>query len=435
MNKDNSKKVFKFIKIYFRYIYIPILILIALNFVIKARYIHLRENVEIGIIKYIETDKNNEDDSNILAIYDKEIKNENEYKKYLDSKEKVYINKGIEKTDFNKDDIYYSEYIKSFIVLSSLIFLIYTICIIYFYIENKKILKHLADISEILEAYPDKTKLENIIQYSEGEIYKGKSDINKLVQKYVKTLSEEESSRISIEDFISDISHQIRIPISNISVQIYSIKNELNKNLEIELNKSKEDQNDNNIKLINSYIKKTKSIEEDIKKISFLIEELLKMARLDAKSIQFKKGKIYFNDFIKKIIEKFRYTLELGNIEVVLEENEDAYFMGDYNWCMEAVSNILKNAIEISKENKKIYIFFKDLGLYSRIYIKDEGEGLTKEEIKNIFKRFYKGKNSKETSIGIGLNISKKIMEAQDGYINIKSKKGLGSEFILGFLK
>lgn len=429
IKEDNKKyvNILEFIKTYFRYVYILILIMLLSSFAIRSRYIKLRENIETGIVRVLKEEKSlDEEIFNILEYYD-EDKEKN--KKYIKDKDEIYIKKGIDKKGFNKGDIYYNEYIKSLVSINILNLLIYTIYIIYFYITKKKTLKHMEDISEILKAYPDKTKLEKIIQYNEGEVYKNKSDINKLVQKYIKTISEEENSRISIEEFISDISHQIRIPISNISIQIYSIKNELTKALEKNIYKNED------IEEIDAYIRKVKNIEEDINKISFLIEELLKMARLDSKSVVFKKEKIYFNDFMKNIIDKFEYMAELGNIEIVLEEDDEAYFKADYNWSMEAVSNILKNAIENTKENKKIHICFKDMGIYSRICIKDEGEGLTKEEIKNIFKRFYKGKNSKETSIGIGLNISKKILEAQGGYISINSKKDVGSEFILNFLK
>ena len=99
------------------------------------------------------------------------------------------------------------------------------------------------------------------------------------------------------------------------------------------------------------------------------------------------------------------------------------------------MGNIIKNCIEHTKEGGTLDITYEENPIYSEIIIKDNGEGIDKDDIQNIFKRFYKGKNSKSDSVGIGLAMAKSIIESQNGDIYVKSKKNRGSEFHITFHK
>ena len=109
--------------------------------------------------------------------------------------------------------------------------------------------------------------------------------------------------------------------------------------------------------------------------------------------------------------------------------------IGDYNWQLEAITNILKNCIEHTPENKNIYIDFSENNFYTKIIIRDEGIGIDKQDVKHIFERFYKGKNSSENSFGIGLALSKSILERQGATINCYSKKDKGTTFKIRWMK
>ena len=108
---------------------------------------------------------------------------------------------------------------------------------------------------------------------------------------------------------------------------------------------------------------------------------------------------------------------------------ENIILKADYNWLLEAFTNIIKNAIEHSNENSKIYIEAENNSLFVKVKVRDEGEGIEKEDIKHIFERFYKAKKSSETSIGIGLSLAKTIIEKENGYIKVNSEIGKGTEF------
>ena len=102
---------------------------------------------------------------------------------------------------------------------------------------------------------------------------------------------------------------------------------------------------------------------------------------------------------------------------------------------MEALSNIIKNAIEYSKRGNKIEIKAIENVLYTKIIIKDYGVGMNEKELKNVFKRFYKGENSNNDSIGIGLNLAKNIIEKDGGFIKADSKKNKGTTFEIRYFK
>ena len=114
-----------------------------------------------------------------------------------------------------------------------------------------------------------------------------------------------------------------------------------------------------------------------------------------------------------------------GNVKIV----------GDYNWEKEAITNIIKNCIEHTENNKKIYINYEENNFYTKVKIQDEGKGIGKDEIKHIFDRFFKGSNSSENSIGIGLAISKSIIEKDNGYIICTSEINKGTTFEIKYMK
>ena len=114
---------------------------------------------------------------------------------------------------------------------------------------------------------------------------------------------------------------------------------------------------------------------------------------------------------------------------------DGAVFFGDYNWQLEALTNIVKNSIEHSRENSKIYIIAESNNFFLKIIVKDEGNGILKEDIKHIFDRFYKSKNSSEDSIGIGLSLAKSIIEKDNGYIEVTSKLEKGTEFEIKYMR
>jgi len=169
--------------------------------------------------------------------------------------------------------------------------------------------------------------------------------------------------------------------------------------------------------------------------VNSLILILLKLAKFDSNTIVFKRQNNDLLTIINEASMNVSALADLKNIEININSNDNINIYCDYKWEVEALTNIIKNCIEYSLENSKIDIFINDNNLYTKLTIKDYGKGMDKEEIKNIFKRFYKGNNSFNDSIGIGLSLAKNIIEKDNCLISVKSKKNNGTEFNIKYFK
>ncbi|NLL44636.1 MAG: HAMP domain-containing histidine kinase, partial [Mollicutes bacterium] len=149
----------------------------------------------------------------------------------------------------------------------------------------------------------------------------------------------------------------------------------------------------------------------------------------------FKKEKVFVDKLIKDALEPLLIPIELKEQKVNIEGDSNFEIEVDYHWTLEAIVNILKNAHEHTPDNGEITIKYDTNPIFTRIMISDTGEGISKQEIKHIFERFYKGKNSSKDSVGIGLNMSKKIIDMQNGDIFVSSKQNKGTTFEIKFYK
>ena len=175
-------------------------------------------------------------------------------------------------------------------------------------------------------------------------------------------------------------------------------------------------------------------ISRQIEWINWLIISLLKLSKLDSGTVEFTTKEIDVGNLINDVIKKLSIPIEIKNQNIIVNDNA-AKFTGDYNWQLEAITNIVKNAIEHTPENKNIYINYEENNIYTKITIRDEGNGIDSNDIKHIFERFYKCKNSSENSVGIGLALSKAIIEKDNGYITCFSKVNEGTVFEIKYMK
>lgn len=242
-----------------------------------------------------------------------------------------------------------------------------------------------------------------------NEIYKTAVYLNEQASK-----SQEEKEKLKV--FLSDISHQLKTPLTSINLMIDNILD--NNNLSLEEKR-----------------KILFQIKHKIKHINSLILILLKLAKFDSNTIVFKRQNNDLLTIINEASMNVSALADLKNIEININSNDNINIYCDYKWEVEALTNIIKNCIEYSLKNSKIDIFINDNNLYTKLTIKDYGKGMDKEEIKNIFKRFYKGNNSFNDSIGIGLSLAKNIIEKDNGLISVKSKKNNGTEFNIKYFK
>ena len=276
--------------------------------------------------------------------------------------------------------------------------------------------KKINEITKYINNIRNKKYVLNIDENSEDELSNLKNELYKI------TIMLKEESEISKKDkenlkvSVQDISHQLKTPLTSITIMLDSLQDTPNMD------------EDTRQKFIFE-------ISKQIEWINWLVISILKLSKLDANVIEFKKEKIYLKAFFDEIKSNLEIPIDIKNQNIIIEGNENDSFLGDYKWQQEAITNIVKNCIEHNIDGGNIKIHYAENNLFTKISIKDEGEGIEKEELRHIFERFYKGKNSSENSVGIGLSLAKNIIEKDNGLIVCNSELGSGTEFVIKYMK
>ena len=286
------------------------------------------------------------------------------------------------------------------------------IYLIYVITQEKKI----AEINEYIKQINNKNYILKIEENDNGELSKLRNELYKTTVLLKETAEISEKEKENLSTAIADISHQLKTPLTSIRIMLDNIQ----------------DNPDMEKAVRDDFLA---DISKQIDWISSLVVSLLKIAKFDAGTIKMENNEINAKNLIDNIVSNLAILIELKNIEIITNVDEKATFIADYKWQQEALTNILKNAIEHSKQNSKIYITVENTSLFLKIIIKDEGSGIDKEDLKHIFQRFYKTKNSSENSIGIGLPLAKAIIEQSNGYIKVESKYGEGTSFEVKYIK
>ena len=255
-----------------------------------------------------------------------------------------------------------------------------------------------------------------IEENTEGELSKLRNELYKTTILLKEAAINSEKEKNNLSNSIADISHQLKTPITSIRIMLDNI--EENPNMD---DSTREE-----------FIEE---ISKQVNWISSLVISLLKLAKFDAGAIVMRDEKINLNKLIDNVLDNIAILIDVKNINVKKKIDSDIYINADYNWQLEALTNIIKNAIEHSKQGSTIYINVENNLVFTRLRIKDDGEGINKKDIKHIFERFYKGEGSAESSIGIGLSLAKTIIEKENGTIKVQSEKGRGTEFIIEYFK
>ena len=277
--------------------------------------------------------------------------------------------------------------------------------------NNIKKLGERAD--EMVEGNFNSTEL----KFEEGDFYVFYNKFIHMGERLENALKDLKDEKINLKDIINDISHQLKTPLSALIAYNDILKN--HENMDIET-KSK-------------FIEMTS---EQLDRMDWLITTLLKYARIESNAVSYNKEMIPISESIRYAIEPLKVSANNKKQRIELDFNSEGYYFHDKKWIAESLSNIIKNAIEHTDINGKIKIILEETPIFISITISDNGEGIEKSELKNIFKRFYKGKNSiNPKSIGIGLSLSKKIIEAHGGSITAESELGKGTIFNIILLK
>lgn len=386
---------------------ISILISISLGFISFNLYKNYIMKNNAKIIANLSKNNNLSEKELIDSI----LNNNEDYKKGFEILEKYNIN--IDTLNLINDTNNLRNNIILICIISNLIAII---IITILYLNNlRKFYKKIDMINLYINDVLNDNYTLNIREYEEGTFSSLKNDVYKITNKLKKQSENLMNDKKYLEQTLSDISHQLRTPLTSMNM----INNFLyDDNLDKEI--KKEFLNKNSIQL---------------DRIEWLVTSLLKLSRLESGTIKLKKEKINVNKLINSAIEPLKIPMELKNQTLLIDVNKKIYITADYNWTVESIVNVIKNAHEHTNENGIIKIKACDNPLYVLITIEDNGEGINPKDINHIFERFYKSSSNNKESIGIGLNMSKNIIDRQNGEISVKSEFGKYTKFYIKFYK
>lgn len=283
---------------------------------------------------------------------------------------------------------------------------------IYYHSRNKKI----QEIIKYIEAINNKNYDLKIAENTEEDLSNFRNELYKIAVMLKEQASQSINDKKALQTSLEDISHQLKTPLTSISIMLDNIRE--NPNM------------DEHTRQEFIY-----EISRQINWINWLVISLLKLSKLDSNTAVFVQKEIKVEDLINNVVKNLAIPIDIKQQNVIVNGSSDVMFVGDYNWQLEALTNIVKNCIEHTVENKNIYINWEENNFYTKIVIKDEGVGIDKKDVKHIFERFYKGKNSSENSVGIGLALAKSIIEKDNGYIICTSELGRGTTFEIKYMK
>ena len=265
-----------------------------------------------------------------------------------------------------------------------------------------------------LQAYLDGDHNARIECDEEGELYRLFHTVNSMVAVLNAHADNELREKEFLKNTISDISHQLKTPLA--ALNIY---NGLLQDGDMEL----------------SAVKEFADLsEQELDRIEILVQNLLKITKLDAGAIVLEKTTENVADMMRDIELHFAYRARQEKKEILLSGSDHLSLFCDRDWLNEAIDNIVKNAFDHTESGATIRVAWKELPSGVQIVITDNGCGIHPEDIHHIFKRFYRSRFSKDTQgIGLGLPLAKAIIEAHGGLIEVESELGIGTSFIMNF--
>lgn len=292
------------------------------------------------------------------------------------------------------------------VVLSMLLMLI-------FCIGTYKRYRRIASLADAINQVLHGDNSIDFDNYSEGELSILHSEIYKMTVRLREQQQKLISDKEYLADSLADISHQIRTPLTSINLLVERLSaSGLTDECRHQL---------------------TNELYGLLDRIDWLITTLLKISKLDAGTVQFNKETVSMETLINKSCAPLLIPIELRGQELIIRA--EGNFYGDSAWTSEAVGNIVKNCMEHTPDGGKIEIEAAENVLYSEIVIKDNGTGISPEDLPHIFERFYKGKDSDGKSFGIGLALSRMIIAGQKGTVKAENRKNTGAMFTLRFYK
>lgn len=315
-------------------------------------------------------------------------------------------------TKISQDTLFREHYNKIMVVNLSVLGLIALVIGLIFILAMGLFIKRLEKLSLVAEyiaedILPDNNISEGIISRINDKLY----DVSKALKVKLHKLDAEKENLTSL---VTDISHQLKTPLA--SIRLYN-------SLLSEEDLLTEDKSD--------FLKRS---EADINKLEWLVGSLVKVSRLEVGMVEVKLEKQNVKETLVDAVNGIYAKALKKNMEIDMVNIVDCYAYYDPKWTKEAIFNVLENAVKYTHTNGMIKVAMVELTSYIRIDIEDNGISIPKEEFNNIFKRFYRGKQEEVKNIegsGVGLYLTRKILEEQGACITVESTLGKGTRFSL----
>ncbi len=294
------------------------------------------------------------------------------------------------------------------------VLMILYVCLLSYF---SRILSEVENVSQTMENVIDNNVQLVSEEYREGSVGMLYTRLCQMVGVLQESRNKELKEKIFLRDIISDISHQLKTPLASLNVFVDLLMDDRVTEPEKQKQILSEASN-------------------QLSRMEWMVLTMLKLARIEADAIQFEKKKGELLPILRQAGDSVRYLFADRKQELFIECKETATICCDGEWLTEALINLLKNASNYSEEGKRVWLTVEDTSAFCRIYVKDEGMGIDEAELPNIFKRFYRvHQEVNPNSVGIGLSLSKSIVEGMGGSLKVRSEPGNYTWFILTFVK
>lgn len=300
-----------------------------------------------------------------------------------------------------------------YVAIAAVLMTLIIFAVLYWYFRDQS--KTMNDAIAQIREYIAGNRNARIECDDEGDLYKLFHEVNSLVTILNAHAENEGRAKTFMKDTISDISHQLKTPLAALNIYNGLMQQEVNNSPELK--------------------EFTSLSEQELDRIENLVQNLLKITKLDAGTITLEKQPQNVADMMGYIERHFAYQPQQQEKTLILSGNEEVTLVCDQTWLIEAISNIVKNAFDHTKAGATIRLTWRSFASMVQITVSDNGSGIHPEDLPHIFKRFYRSRFSKDTQgIGLGLPLAKAIIEDHNGTIEVNSTLGVGTTFTINFL-
>lgn len=302
------------------------------------------------------------------------------------------------------------------LILAMLVVIVSILILTAFFLYFRRQQNDIEKANDSINSFMNGNTVIQINGYEEGSLSKLFASVNEMATSLNAHIEREKYTKEFLKETISDISHQLKTPLTALRMYNEIIQEESGNEETVE--------------------KFTGNIEKALTRMEILIQNLLKIAKFDSGTIIMNKKEKNIRVLMEKIISDFETRREQEHKNITLNGSNNVALYCDEVWITEAIGNLVKNSLDHMERGGEVKITWEETPAITRIIIKDNGAGIHPEDIHHIFKRFYRSRFSQDTQgIGLGLSLAKSIVEAHNGTITVESTLGNGSTFTLDFLK